>query len=452
MSGKTWLIVLAIVVVASVVLIILSGGDSRVGPNIILISVDTLRPDHLGCYGYGRDTSPAVDEFARESLRFETCFSQAPNTRPSCSSILTGFLPHETKVFSNTYALPSGVNSIAEILRRNGYKTLAVVSNFVFTGGRGFEQGFDFYDDQMDEEELIRGIPERIAEHTTSAAVSLMRLNRKDSFFMWIHYQDPHGPYTPRSPYNEMFVNPRLEPIELETNTSVSGIGGIPSYQKLPGHSDYNYYVSQYDGEIRYFDEHFGRLIQALKQLGMYDDALIILTADHGEGMGERDYYFAHGEFVYGNLIHVPLIVKYGSGHKGVRPEIAQTLDIVPTILEVAGIAPGEGYRGSSLLGEIPSGRAIFSEKPGMYALIKDGLKLIKHADPPAMELYNLGDDPAETTDLASDARYDSRLGPLVSDLEEVRKEDRLMGKVRSKKPRMSQERADKFKALGYVQ
>jgi arylsulfatase A-like enzyme len=148
----------------------------------------------------------------------------------------------------------------------------------------------------------------------------------------------------------------------------------------------------------------------------------------------------------------VPLIVKYGSGHKGVRREIAQTLDIVPTILEVAGIAPGEGYRGSSLLGEIPSGRAIFSEKPGMYALIKDGLKLIEHADPPAMELYNLGDDPAETTDLASDARYDSRLGPLVSDLEEVRKEDRLMGKVRSKKPRMSQERADKFKALGYVQ
>jgi len=452
MSGKTWLIVLGIVVVVSAVLIILSGGDSRVGPSIILVSVDTLRPDHLGCYGYGRDTSPAVDGFAEESLRFETCFSQAPSTRPSCSCILTGFLPHETKVISNRHALPSGVNSIAEILRQHGYKTLAVVSNFVFTGGSGFEQGFDFYDDQMDEEELIRGIPERIAEHTTNAAVSLMRLNRKDSFFMWIHYQDPHGPYTPRSPYNEMFVDHRGEPIELATNASVTGVGGIPSYQKLPGYSDYNHYVAQYDGEIRYLDEHIRRLIKAMKDLGLYDNALIIFTADHGEGMGERDYYFAHGEFVYNNLIHVPLIVRYGADLKGVRRETAQTLDIVPTILEVAGIAPGEGYRGSSLLGEIPSGRAIFSEMPGKYTLFKDGLKLIQDHDRRTMELYSMDADPAETTDLASDARYGSQAGLMASELERVRKKDRLLGKVRSEKPTISKERAEKLKALGYVQ
>jgi len=452
MSGKTWLIVLGIVAVISVALIILGGGDSRVGPSIILVSVDTLRPDHLGCYGYDRDTSPALDAFAKESLRFETCFAQAPNTRPSCGSILTGFLPHETKVFSNKYALPTGVNTAAELLRQHGYKTLAVVSNFVFTGGSGFEQGFDFYDDQMDEEELIRGIPERIAEHTTSAAVSLMRLNRKDSFFMWIHYQDPHGPYTPRPPYNEMFVDHSLEPIALETNDSVSGIGGIPSYQKLPGHSDYDHYVSQYDGEIRYLDEHFKRLIQTLKELGIYDTALIIFTADHGEGMGERDYYFAHGEFIYNNLIRIPLIVKYGSDLKGVNREAAQTLDIVPTMLDAAGIVPGEDYRGSSLLGELPAGRTIFSERPGKYALIRDGLKLIKHTDEPAFELFSLDGDLAETTDLASDAEYGPQASRMFTELERVRKKDRLMGKVRSEQPRISRERAEKLKALGYVQ
>ncbi|MFC1799418.1 sulfatase [Candidatus Eisenbacteria bacterium] len=452
MSGKTWLIVLGIVAVVSVALIILGGGDSRVGPSIILISVDTLRPDHLGCYGYGRDTSPGLDAFAKESLRFETCFAQAPNTRPSCSSILTGFLPHETKVFSNKYALPAGVNTAAELLRQHGYKTLAVVSNFVLTGDSGFEQGFDFYDDQMGEEELIRGIPERIAEHTTSAAVSLMRLNRKDGFFMWIHYQDPHGPYTPPPPYNEMFVDPRLEPVELEANDTVTGVGGIPSYQKLPGYSDYNHYVSQYDGEIRYLDEHFARLIQALKEMGIYDTALIIFTADHGEGMGERDYYFAHGEFIYNNLIRVPLIVKYGSDLKGVSRDAAQTLDIVPTMLDVAGIVPGQGYRGSSLLGEIPPGRTIFSERPGDYALIQDGLKLIRHTDQPALELYSMEGDPAETINLASDAEHASQAKIMAGELERVRKKDRLMGKVRSDQPRISKERAEKFKALGYVQ
>jgi arylsulfatase len=452
MSGKTWLIVLGIVAVVSVTLIMLSGGDSRVGPNIILVSVDTLRPDHLGCYGYRRDTSPAVDQFAKESLRFEKCFAQAPNTRPSCSAILTGFLPHETKVLSNRYALPAGVNSIAEILKQQGYKTLAVVSNFVFTGGSGFEQGFDFYDDQMDEEELIRGVPERIAEHTTSAAVSLMRLNSKDSFFIWIHYQDPHGPFTPRSPYNEMFLDHRLEPIELKTNKSESGVGGIPSYQKLPGYSDYHHYVAQYDGEIRYMDEHLRRLFQAIKDLGMYDDALILFTADHGEGMGERDYYFAHGEFVYNNLIHVPLIVRYGADPKGVRREAVQTLDIVPTILEVAGIAPAPDLRGSSLLGEIPPGRAIFSERPGKYALFQDGLKLIQDHDLRTVELYNMDDDLVETVNLASDTRFGSQAGLMASELERIRKKDRLLGKARSEKPGISKERAEKLKALGYVQ
>jgi len=452
MRTKHWLIVLAIVAVVSVALIILSGGNSHVGPSIILISVDTLRPDHLGCYGYGRDTSPAVDEFAGESLRFETCFAQAPNTRPSCGSIITGFLPHETKVFSNKYVLPAEVNTVAELLQRQGYRTLAVVSNFVLTAGSGFDQGFDFYDDQMDEVELIRGVPERIAEHTTDAAISLIRLNRKGSFFLWIHYQDPHGPYTPRPPYDQMFVDAGLEPIMLETNDSVTGVGGIPSYQKLPGHSDYNYYVSQYDGEIRYFDENFKRLIAALKELGLYDSALIMLTADHGEGMGERDYYFAHGEFVYNNLIRQPLIVRFGDRAKGVRREVAQALDIVPTMLDVAGIVPGPAYRGSSLLGEIPPARSIFCEMPGKYALIRDDLKLIYHVDESEYRLFDLAADPAEANDLIRDADYRPQADWMAGEMSEIRKEDLLLGRIRSKKPGVSKDVEDKLRALGYVQ
>ncbi len=451
MRTKHWLIVLAIVAVVSAALIVLSLGP-RVGPSIILVSVDTLRPDHLGCYGYHRDTSPALDAFARESLRFEVCYAQAPTTRPSCSSIISGFLPHETQVFNNRYALPAGLTTVAELLLQSGYRTLAVVSNYVLIGGSGFEQGFEFYDDQMDEVELIRGVPERIAEHTTNSAISLMRLNRKDSFFMWIHYQDPHGPYTPRPPYNQMFVDSALEPIMLDVNEEESGIGGIPSYQKLPGQRDYNYYVSQYDGEIRYFDEHFKRLIDALKELGLYDTALIIFTADHAEGMGERDFYFAHTEFVYNNLIHVPLIVRMGRDLKGVSKDQVQILDLVPTMLDVAGIVPGTEYRGTSLLGEIPQERTIFSEMPGKYALIRDDLKLIYHDDESGYKLFNLAADPAEALDIIRDAEYGSRVKWMAGELAEVRKEDFLRGRVKSKKPRLSREEKEKLKALGYVQ
>jgi len=249
-----------------------------------------------------------------------------------------------------------------------------------------------------------------------------------------------------------MFVDPGLEPIALETNASVTGIGGIPSYQKLPGHSDYNYYVSQYDGEIRYFDEHFKRLIGALKELGLYDTALIIFTADHGEGMGERGYYFAHGEFVYNNLIRVPLVVRSGSDLKGVSKEATHTLDIVPTMLDAAGIIPGTGYRGLSLLGEIPPERTIFSERPGKYALIRNDLKIIYHVDEPGHKLFNLAGDPAETTDIARDADYSSQAKWMAGELAEVRKEDFLLGRVRSSKPRVSKETEEKLKALGYVQ
>ena len=446
------LIIVAVVAAAAVAFILLRSLIFRGPPSIILISVDTLRPDHLGCYGYGRDTSPAVDGFADESLRFERCFAQAPTTRPSCGAIITGFLPHEIRIFSNRYALPAGLTTVAELLRDHGYRTLGVVSNFVLTGGSGFEQGFDYYDDQMDELELVRGVPERIAEHTTDTAIGLLKLHHKDRLFMWIHYQDPHGPYAPPAPFDAMFVDPDLEAIEIEVNSTESGIGGIPTYQRLGEHRDFNYYVSQYDGEIRYFDEHFKRLIDTLKELDLYDTALIIFTSDHGEGMGERDYYFAHGEFVYDTLIRVPLVVRLGTELRGVEREPAQTLDIVPTILDAAGVTPGEGYRGSSLVDEIGPGRTIFSEMPGKYALIQDDLKLIYHDDATGYMLFDAAGDPGETRDLVRDAGYGPRIESMARDLAEIRREDYLSGRVSSKKPRLSKDEKDKLKALGYVQ
>ena len=151
-------------------------------PAVILVSIDTLRPDHLGCYGYGRDTSPHLDRFAQDAIVFENCLSQAPTTRPSCGSLLTGFLPHEIKIFSNRDNLPAEVSTVAGRLKGAGYTTVGVVCNFVLRKGGGFEQGFDIYDDTMDERELVRNIPERIAERTTDMAINLLRLNKKSMY------------------------------------------------------------------------------------------------------------------------------------------------------------------------------------------------------------------------------------------------------------------------------
>ena len=314
------------------------GGCSKLGkkkrPNIFLIIIDTLRPDHLSCYGYPRNTSPNIDQFAKNALLFENCFSHASSTGGSCACILSGFLAHETKVLVYGYALPSAVEILPEMLRRQGYKNAAVISNYVLRKRTNWTQGFDVFDDTMDDKELVRGLPERTAKGTTDRAIELINQFSRDPLFMWIHYQDPHGPYTPPKQYAGMFWNPDdKKPRNIKVNKKESGTGGIPSYQKLPNNStNYHYYVSQYDAEIRYIDEHFKRLIDTLKEQGIYDESLIILTSDHGEGMGEHNYYFAHGENLYNQLIHVPLIIRHGNELTGRRKDFVQHLDIVPTI------------------------------------------------------------------------------------------------------------------------
>jgi arylsulfatase len=446
--------IIPVVVVVAVAAVLLwffrPFGDER--PSIILISVDTLRPDHLGCYGYDRDTSPAVDEFARESMLFEWCFSQAPTTRPSCGTMVSGYFPHELKIFNNSDNLPLPVTTVAERLRENGYRTIGVVSNFVLRKGGGFEQGFDYYDDKMDQVELVRGIPERIAEKTTDTAISLLRLHSRDKLFMWIHYQDPHGPYTPRPPYETMFITRSGEQMELSINETVSGKGGIPSYQKLNGFRDYGHYVAQYDGEIRYFDEHFGRLLGELKALGLYDNALIIFTSDHGEGMGEHDYYFAHGEYVYNSLVRVPLIIRFQSGRAGRREDHAQLADVVPTILGAAGVKADAVYHGRNLLEGSSGRRSIFSEMPGKYAVIRGNLKLVHHAQVHKYFLFDIGEDPDESRNLLSDSAYAGSMKPLASALSRFRQENVLRGRVHRNTQRLTEDEREKLKALGYVQ
>ncbi len=422
------------------------------GPSIILISVDTLRPDHLGCYGYDRRTSPSVDAFAGESMLFARCFAQAPATRPSCGTIVSGYYPHELKIFNNADNLPLAVTTLAERLREEGYRTIGVVSNFVLRKGGGFEQGFDYYDDKMDDLELVRGIPERIADKTTETVISLLRLHHRSKFFLWVHYQDPHGPYTPRPPFDTMFAGGSDGDRELAINETISGMGGIPSYQAVDSIRSYNHYVAQYDGEIRYFDEHFGRLVAELKALDLYDNALIILTADHGEGMGEHDYYFAHGEYVYNCLIHVPLIIRRGAREAGIREDFAQLADIVPTVLGAARIEADGPLHGCDLLKGSPADRPILSEMPGKYSIIEDGMKLVHHTETNEYFLFDIGNDPDEKINLVDDAAYAGRSSSMAETLVGQLRHDVLGNEVSRNTQRLTRDEKDKLKALGYVQ
>jgi arylsulfatase A-like enzyme len=472
-SGKQYVyltaVVLSIALVILAVILLLyrpfklevwSEPQSKPVKTVILITVDTLRADHLSCYGYLRKTSPNIDLFAKDALVFENCLAHAPMTGASCSSILSGFYPHETKVPTNDI-LPKQIHTVAEILQSQGYVTIGVVSNYVLRSERGWDQGFQIFDDTMKQHELAREeFPERVAEYTTAKAVELLSKHCDKSLFMWIHYQDPHGPYTPPERFAQTFPVDDIEPVILKLNAISTGLGGIPSYQQLDGNRNLHHYISQYDAEIRYMDEQFGNLIATLNKHGLYDSSLIIFSADHGEGMGEHDYYFAHGENLYSVLTHIPLIIKLGNHFKGRSSNFVQHIDIMPTILKALGVRTNLPLRGYDLLGENKAPREIFGEMKhgtviGRYKfyIAVDGMKLIYKPGTDKYELFNLKADPGEENDLINEADYKDLIAQLKTQLHRIRKEDLLkLPIVPEKEKQLTDEEIEKLKSLGYIQ
>ena len=428
------------------------------GPNIIFITIDTLRPDHMSCYGYHRNTSPNIDRFAEDAMLFENCFSHAPETRLSFASILSGFLPFETRI-PQTVQLAKNVTVIPEILSSLGYETAAVMSNYVMRKKWGWGRGFRIYDDTMNQRELVRKWPEKTAENTTNGAIKILKRLADNTFFMWIHYQDPHGPYTPPQQYSKLFWDPAdKEPRNIKVNKSLYGKGGIPSYQKLPNTANYHYYVSQYDAEIRYADTEFKRLIDSIKQLGLYDDSLIMFSSDHGEGMGEHNYYFAHGDYLYNHQTHVPLIIKHGSELRGKRTDFVQHLDIVPTLLNVAGSTSEGRFRGYDLRNPDAPQREIYAEtRPGKagknlkLSLIYDGFKLIYTPFKKQHELFDIKADRWEEHDLIKDTKYLEKSKDMAVRLQRILNDDRLGLRNVSRPKKLTAEELEKFKSIGYI-
>jgi len=406
--------------------------------NVLFVTVDTLRADHLGCYGYRRATSPRIDELAREGVRFEYAIAQWPKTTPSFASMWTSTYAHRNGVTDVRRRIDDRLELLAETFQAEGYRTVGVVTNPNLTAAYNFHQGFDTFVDWTD-------LGASRAEAVSDFAVEWLE-TRDDTtpFFLWLHYIDPHTPYDAPAPYGELFVGDPFyvgsERAPLSTERR-DGLGGIPPTAFLPRGASVeeaidrvDYYVAQYDAEIRYADEHVGRLLDALKKLGLEDDTIVVFTSDHGESLGDHGYYFEHGALPYDACLRVPLIVKIPgwSVADSVVDRPVELLDLAPTLVEFLQLRGSERMQGRSLL-PLMSGRSdaaadyVFSE--GGYSkkyqrVIRNGRWKLIHV-PSAFdrgwmqglpfELYDVATDPGERTNLIEDqpkvaARLESEL------------------------------------------
>jgi arylsulfatase len=471
-----------------------SGAGGR--PNLLLITVDTLRADHLGCYGYGRDTSPNLDRLAAESLLFERAASPRAKTTPAVVSLLSGLYPHDHGVRDLAAPLDRPVPLLQERLREAGWFTAAIVGNFVLTRERsGLDRGFDLWIDELPD---VRGVPphdapQRTARSLTDAALEVLE-EREGPWFLWLHYMDPHGAYEPPREH-DVFSAETADPIPREEDLPPSPLHrfrladyNVPEEAFLSGRPDANRVRALYDGEIHYADAEIGRVLDRLRERGALEGTLVVVTADHGESLGEHRYWFEHGAYAYEATCHVPLIVHLpGSMERRAEPGVCMTpvslVDLAPTLLELLGLPPlplpslAGTSRAALLAGHRADGRALFYEKVegaqldravqikaarlGDWKLIRryahvtrEGRReLVALSD----ELYDLASDPLEAVDLAADPPEGAPLAQLRGELlrfaaadEHFPELDELLRRRREALEREDPEALRALEALGY--
>jgi arylsulfatase A-like enzyme len=398
-------------------------------PNIILLTVDTLRADHLRLYGYARDTMPAIEEFARAAVVFENAVVPRGSTRPSYSSMLTGQYPFRHGVRSNSMVLNKHLRTLPEVLRDTGYHTAGFVSNFVLLGEMsGLQQGFDLYDDNVEEREAVRENFERTAANTRRAILDWLDSNPPEPFFLFINFIDPHGPYTPPERHR-LFRSDRERLLKPDK---------IPEYQKVNGILNYFDYVDRYDAEIRYTDEAIRFLINDLKDKGSWDNSLVVFTADHGESLGEHKILFKHVDHLWEETTRVPLAIRMprraaqgDNDHPRRVRTLASPMDIMPTILAYLNIATETKFDGRNLLPvvrgkedlkramliEYPNLSKAIDPRPDLYAIRTPTHKLIREYRNDTAKLVRQAFFHIEADPLEQQAIPSSNLPPGYHDL-----------------------------------
>jgi arylsulfatase A-like enzyme/Tfp pilus assembly protein PilF len=393
--------------------------------NVLLVTIDTLRADRLGCYGRREASTPALDALAARGVRFETAVAHVPLTGPSHASILTGRSPLGHGFRDNAgFVLLDSMKTAAEDFRAAGYRTAAFVSGFPLDRRFGFGRGFDVYDDHLPRGNDKRRTPyvERLADATTDAALRQFSGEAQSAasapFFLWVHYYDPHAPYEP------------------------------------PGELAARFRTDPYDGEVAFVDSQIARLLRELEQRGTLARTLVLVTADHGESLGEHGEG-THGLFVYDATLKVPWIMAgpgLSPGHTS--KTVARGIDVLPTLLDYAGLPSRADVEGRSLrraadgreMDDAPAyAESLYSEREfGWAPLHAWRTARYKLIEAPRPELYDLEQDAAETT---------NRIAAQPARVEELR--TRLKAAMSRPAPAataaVDAETAERLGALGYV-
>jgi len=387
---------------------------------VVLLVIDTLRADHLGCYGYHRETSPSIDRLAKEGVIFENAYPTDIPTQPSFTSMFTGLRGIETGIVSHskTENLSENTPCFPEILSQRGITTAAVSTLYMMR--RWFARGFRYYMNPVAGNR--RRLQQVDAEEINAMALPWIKEHKDEDFFIFIHYWDPHNLYLPPEPYRRLFYGGNESD---PNNHSLDVLRSQPVWPFVKGHldaigreiTDIKYPIAMYDGEIRYVDDNVAELTNLLEDLGILEETAIILTSDHGESLGEHQFYFDHCD-VYETTVHVPLIIRYPeavSSGKRVDSLVQSTISLALTILSLFGIEVPEHMEGKDLIrlvnGEETGWEEIYVNQglwTGKRAIRTEKWKFIKTLDKafwetPEIELYNMKEDPEETKNLASE-------------------------------------------------
>ncbi len=412
--------------------------------NLLLISIDTLRADHLGCYGYERDTSPGIDELAKDAVLFENAIIPAPYTGPSHATMMTGLYPAAHGVLTNGYRLHEETTTLAERLRGEGFKTAAFVAAKSVLGKRfGFNQGFEVF-----KQGLLR--QRRAAKVNRDALRWLERTASSERFFAWVHYYDVHCAYRAPQPFFDMFYpdyGGELDP---------RGKCGKPHYNNMElSEDDFEYLRALYDGELRYVDTQVAALLTRLEELRLKGKTIVVITSDHGESLGEQRL-IGHNLCLHDYEIRIPLIINHPGLVRGAR--VRHQVDLVsltPTILDLLGIPADNSLDGESFAGLLRGERAeerfaysqIAPEKGREQAFSIRGQewKFILHADG-REELFLLGAEAERTNRVGTDS---DKATSMRQDLQRWISTQRAA--AQGKTQELSADVIEQLKALGYV-
>ncbi len=427
MNKKKLLVIVLLLLVVSGLFVLLRRGGTGPAWNVLIITLDTTRADHIGAYGYKTAQTPNIDLLAGQGIRFENGYAAVPLTLPSHASLFTGRYPIANNVRNNgSYFLPENEVTLAEVLRDRGYDTRAVIASFVLLSKFGVNQGFSLYDDSLDTHEMIRNYKSEIPAELVHEKFSAWLGQNNKPFFYWLHFYDPHTPYRPPLEFAKRFPK---------------GSKGL------------------YDGEIAYTDVWVGRVIQDLRRRGLLERTLVIIAADHGEAFGEHVEQ-GHGIFCYEEALKVPLIFYAPKLFGKARTTAARVglVDVMPTVLDLLGFEIPRAVQGRSFLSLLKGGsekeertfyfESLYGREEMNWAPLTGLLhKDYKYISLPDAELYDLGVDRNEKQNLLLRKNIvardmDKRLARFIADHSQSSGET---------KRELSAGDKEQLQALGYI-